>query len=244
MLRRKLVGWLRAAEQAELDGVLDGVVRCSATSGQLLPTADEVPNLWAYIAGDANAGRFTQFAIKAAPNKEGGEGAAVEGGGLAPQNPPPHPDQAAEEARKVGAADDAAPDELLAARGAAEAAAAAARGVPTVRDGGALNIVVDVMVMQMTLRASHPQALPDGVAKMGDVLDVFGKVPMQASLVERCEHRETYSLVGRAHELGYWPSGDDRMPKLESFRSYYAQVMIPPPTLRALWPFGCFCPSP
>ena len=53
---------------------------------------------------------------------------------------------------------------------------------------------------------------------MTDVLDVFGKVPMQASLIERCEHRETFSLVGRAHELGYWSEGDSRMPKLENTR--------------------------
>ena len=59
---------------------------------------------------------------------------------------------------------------------------------------------------------------------MTDVLDVFGKVPMQASLIERCEHRETFSLVGRAHELGYWSEGDSRMPKLENTRMYYAQV--------------------
>ena len=30
--------------------------------------------------------------------------------------------------------------------------------VATVPDGGSLNIVVDVQVMQMTLKASHPQA--------------------------------------------------------------------------------------
>lgn len=109
VLRRRLVGWLRAAEQAELDAVLDGVVRCSATSGHLLPTADEVPNLWAYIEGDANRGRFTQFAIRSAEQ---------------PLQPP------AGDAAKVA----------------------------TVPDGGSLNIVVDVQVMQMTLKASHPQA--------------------------------------------------------------------------------------
>ena len=40
-------------------------------------------------------------------------------------------------------------------------------------------------------------------------------------------HRETYQLVGRAHALGYWPSGESRMPKLESARSYYAQELFP-----------------
>eukprot|EP00966_Prymnesium_polylepis_P242549 5608634-Prymnesium_polylepis.1 len=81
--------------------------------------------------------------------------------------------------------------------------------------------------MQMTLKASHPQSLPDAVAKMGDVIEIFGKVPMQASLVERCEHRDTFHLVGRAHDLGYWKEGDKRMPRLESFRSYYAQELYP-----------------
>ena len=129
VLRRKLVGWLRTAAQVELDGVMNGVVRCSARSGSLLPSADEVPNLWAYISGTANRGRFTQYAIRNA-------------------------------------------DQTM----------SAAAPVPEVRPSSNLAIVVDVQVMQMTLKASHPQSLPDAVAKMGDVIEVFGKVQCRARL--------------------------------------------------------------
>ena len=50
---------------------------------------------------------------------------------------------------------------------------------------------------------------------------------MQASLIERCEHRDTYHLVGRAHDVGFWKTEDNRMPRLESARSYYSQELYP-----------------
>ena len=114
-----------------------------------------------------------------------------------------------------------------ATRSRSAAAAMAATAAEVAADSIEVNVVVDVQVMQLTLKASHPQALPEHIAKMGDVGLLFGRISMQASLVERCVHRETYQLVGRAHALGYWPSGESRMPKLESARSYYAQELFP-----------------
>ena len=74
-------------------------------TGSLFPTPDEVPNLWAYISGTANRGRFTQHSIRSAEQPGAARGAAV----------------------------------------------------PTVPPSGDLAIVVDVQVVQMTLKASHPQ---------------------------------------------------------------------------------------
>jgi len=107
------------------------------------------------------------------------------------------------------------------------AAASTAETAAELPSGAEANLVVDVQVMQLTLKASHPQALPDHIAKNGDVVELFGRISMQASLIERCKHRESYQLAGRAHTLGYWAEPDTRMPKLESARSYYAQELYP-----------------
>ena len=59
VLRRKLVHWLRErVDQRRLDAIMDSVVRVSASTGSLLPRADEVPNRWAHVAGERNSGRF------------------------------------------------------------------------------------------------------------------------------------------------------------------------------------------
>ena len=183
VLRRKLVLWLRVAPQAQLDSVMDGVLRASATNGGLLPTADEVAYQWAKISGARNRGRFTQYAM---------QGSAISAGA----------------ARQAPATDDALK-------------------VPEITATDELNVVIDVMVMQLTLKASHPQALPEQIAKMADVVALFGRVSMQASLIERCARRETYQLVGRAHSLGYWKEPSAGYPRLESIRSYYAQELYP-----------------
>ena len=53
--------------------------------------------------------------------------------------------------------------------------------IQTMVDDGQLAVEVDVQVMQLTLKASHPQALPDDVAKLPDVTTVFGEVSMQGA---------------------------------------------------------------
>ena len=45
-------------------------------------------------------------------------------------------------------------------------------------------VVFDVQVMQLTLMAAHPQALKQEVAEMGDVVEMFGDVAMQACLTD------------------------------------------------------------
>ena len=93
-------------------------------------------------------------------------------------------------------------------------------------DDGQLAIEVDVQVMQLTLKASHPQALPDDVANLPDVKLVFGEVSMQACLTERTASRSCYRVVGRCHDIEHW-SKDERLPQLDHFRAYYPEELYP-----------------
>ena len=52
--------------------------------------------------------------------------------------------------------------------------------VVEVPDSSELAVEVDAQVMQLTLKASHPQSLPHEVASNKDVRDLFGRVTMQA----------------------------------------------------------------
>ena len=67
---------------------------------------------------------------------------------------------------------------------------------------------------QMTLRSKHLQALESAVANHCDVQALFGDSTMQASLLERAEHRQRFRLVGLAHELEYWPDPHTSCPPL------------------------------
>lgn len=176
VLRRKLTSKLRQdAAQHVLDGVMDSVVRVSASSGALLPRPDEVPSRWAYVCGPRNAGRFAlhssrgkQTAVDAAPPKprrEGTEGldlAPTGSGGATTTEATP---KSAGEA--VDAPPSAAPEELP------------SEEIPSMEDGSHLAVEVDVQVMQLTLKASHPMALPGDVARLRDVVEIFGAVSMQ-----------------------------------------------------------------
>jgi hypothetical protein len=62
-----------------------------------------------------------------------------------------------------------------------------------------LAVEVDAQLMQLTLRASHPQALPTDVARLKDVVDIFGEVSMQACLTEQSTWR---SCSTRLRPLG------------------------------------------
>lgn len=90
-------------------------------------------------------------------------------------------------------------------------------------DDGQLSVEVDVQVMQLTLKAAHPQALPDEIAQLPDVKHVFGDVTMQACLLEQTAKRSCYRVVGRAHDIAFWPSADEALPQLDHFRSYYPE---------------------
>eukprot|EP00966_Prymnesium_polylepis_P105789 2449948-Prymnesium_polylepis.1 len=72
--------------------------------------------------------------------------------------------------------------------------------------------------MQLTLKSSHPMALPQEVARLKDVTEVFGAVSMQACLMEQSTHRSRYRLVGRSHDIAFWHSKDPKLPILEHFR--------------------------
>ena len=86
-------------------------------------------------------------------------------------------------------------------------------------------MVIDVQLMQLTLMASHPQALKEDVAQMADVKLVFGEVAMQACHTARSAHREIFRLVGKGHTIAMWDA-DKKMALLELWRQYYPQELF------------------
>ena len=92
-------------------------------------------------------------------------------------------------------------------------------------DSAELAVEVDVQVMQLTLKASHPQALPTDVARLKDVVDIFGEVSMQACLTEQTTSRSCYRLVGRSHDIEHWPNKDPKLPLLDHHRAYYPEEL-------------------
>ena len=100
----------------------------------------------------------------------------------------------------------------------------------TVAPKDAKEILLDIGIFQLTLRNSHPQVLPQEIARDQDVVNIFGRAPMQACLVERAVLRSTYKLVGSGHELAHWQdlnaeTGTNTLnvttPPLEINREYY-----------------------
>jgi hypothetical protein len=197
VLRRKLVLWLRGtASQAQLDDLLDGVVRVSETEGALVAPAGESGRRWAAISGEVNRGRFQQQGTRGA-GADGGSGSA---GGVAP----------------ASSTDG----------GSASAAAGAGGGrVASVRERHEM-MQIDAQIFQLTLTGAHPQALPEEVAHMKDVEDIFGMVAMQACLTAKSSLRSVYMLVGRGHTISYW-NADAKLPVLETFRQYYPEELFP-----------------
>ena len=82
-------------------------------------------------------------------------------------------------------------------------------------EGAEIGVEIDVQTMQLTLRASHPQALPTDVARHEDTISVFGRVAMQACIVETTSLMTRYRLVGRSHDLAWWPTPGSDLPALE-----------------------------
>jgi len=88
-------------------------------------------------------------------------------------------------------------------------------GVPVVNeDSGLQGVEMDLQLGQMTLRAKHLAALDTDVANMPQVREVFGESTMQASLLERSEHRKRFKLIGVRHEIEHWPEGHACCPAL------------------------------
>ena len=74
-----------------------------------------------------------------------------------------------------------------------------------------LGIEVDLQVFQVTLKSSHLQALDTVIAANPDVQLIFKESKsMQASVVQSTENRMWVHLIGRAHDIQYWCTPDDR----------------------------------
>ena len=86
-----------------------------------------------------------------------------------------------------------------------------------------------VIAVDNLLRGSDVSvfALPGDVARLRDVVDIFGAVSMQACLMEQTSNRSCYRLVGRSHDIAFWPVKDTKLPQLEHFRPYYPEELYP-----------------
>ena len=93
-------------------------------------------------------------------------------------------------------------------------AASAQQPVGQVANTGLLGVELDLQIGQMTLRSKHLQALSSDVANHPDVKLIFGENTIQASLLERAEHRKRFRLVGLGHEVEVWPGGHHDCPSL------------------------------
>ena len=71
--------------------------------------------------------------------------------------------------------------------------------VGEVGDTAMLGVEIDVQVGQMTLRSKHLSALHSSIANHQDVIEIFGDQTIQASQLERADHRCRYKLVGMKH---------------------------------------------
>lgn len=182
-------------------------MRVSATSGALIASPEEVPCRWAYVAGPRNSGRFTLHSSRSKPTPaapirptrgDTNESHTSDTLSSEPLKALPLISEPPRASRRLNSAEN---EEIL-----------------TMADGEQLAVEVDVQVMQLTLKASHPMALPQDVARLKDVTEVFGAVSMQACLMEKSAYRSCYRLVGRSHDIAYWHSKDSKLPLLEHFR--------------------------
>ena len=83
-----------------------------------------------------------------------------------------------------------------------------------VEDSGLQGVEMDLQLGQMTLRAKHLAALESEVANKPQVRELFGESTMQASLLERSEHRKQFKLIGLRHCIDYWFDGHSSCPAL------------------------------
>lgn len=174
----------------------------SASSGSLLASPEEVASRWAYVAGPRNSGRFTLHSSRNKPSAPTP---------LRPVRDDTGASQASDSKKRSVDSEEVPPH-------AASSASCEQEDILTMADGEQLAVEVDVQVMQLTLKASHPMALPQDIARLKDVTEIFGAVSMQACLMEQSTHRSCYRLVGRSHDIAFWPTKDAKLPQLEHFR--------------------------
>lgn len=185
--RRRLVTWIGQCRQGILDEVMQTALQVSSSlTGSFKTSADilDVQNRWSRIGGDRSVGRWavgsTRTAGGSSTEQQGGEGNNDESssavvplggsGGLGGLMPKPTKIQRQHSYDK---------------------------SVGEVADNGMLGVEIDVQMGQMTLRSKHLSALDSNIANHPDVTLIFGDSTMQASLVERAEHRMRYRLVCR-----------------------------------------------
>jgi hypothetical protein len=127
--------------------------------------------------------------------------------------------------RDGGAEQDANSTPMLPSSAAANATEIVTTDIPTLKDSD-LNVEIDVQLMQLTLKASHPQNLPSDIAQADDVLEIFGQVTMQACVVEETTKRKCYRLIGRSHDIIAWEPYE-KFPALDHWRQYYTDELFP-----------------
>jgi len=217
--RRRLITWPRLQRQGDLDHVLQTALQISSsTTGSLRASAAvlDAGNRWSIIGGVHSVGRFAIASTRTVKDEEEGvEGkdkathAGTESAAVA---------SAVHEKNSGGEANDgteAAKLSTSAASALAQTASEEAQSaVEVVADTGLLGCEIDVQIGQMTLRSKHLSALESAVANHPDVKLIFGDATMQASLLERAEHRSRYRLVGLGHELDHWKTPHDSLPPL------------------------------
>ena len=240
VLRRKLLLWLREhGTPVDVDAVMDRVMRVSASTGSLRPVECEERGRWAFVLGEGNCGRFARHSLRtSAPDDEstGGGPCAVatvadslKPDGLVPSDGSLQSDDSTADLASLALSDEGERGEAASSELTISSAPQLHQGETRLEmeDDGQLAVEVDVQVMQITLKSSHPQALPDDVAALPDVRAVFGEVSMQACLTERSSLRACYRIVGRCHDIEFWPSRDEQLPQLDHFRPYYPEELYP-----------------
>ena len=224
-----MVRWLGSCRQGVLDEVMQTALQVSSSlTGSFKTSADilDEGNRWSRIQGDRSVGRWAVGSTRHAGtsestsdlqalDKSGGGDSATSLAALGALG-----------ARGASAEDLPMPPMLGSAKVAGLSGttglemprlgrqASYDKDVGEVADNGMLGVEIDVQLGQMTLRSKHLSALATDIANHPDVRMIFGDATMQASLVERAEHREVFRLVGLNHELHYWRTKHDVCPPL------------------------------
>jgi hypothetical protein len=195
----------------------------------------------AYVAGEQNHGRFALHSSRSKTQQQLSSAAAVAAAAAVPTPAPGLSRQASDASapalsRQPSAAAEHAPVPPIVSRSSVVPSVVPAMSAATPAEeperiilmaDSELAVEVDAQLMQLTLRASHPQALPTDVARLKDVVDIFGEVSMQACLTEQSTWRSCYRLVGRSHDIEHWPNKDPKLPLLDHHRAYYPDELFP-----------------
>ena len=226
--RRALIGHARGRAQYALDALLQSALEvATSATGSLRASGDVVDatNRWSRIAGERSGGRFTVGSTRAklaaaargaSSSSDGLEAPAdARRGGASPRTlrsrvAAASANLAAGDGDGDGDGGEAPPPpSLLPPRPGLERQGSRWAAVSEVADTGELGVELDLQIGQMTLRSKHLSALDTDVATHEDVRAIFGEATIQASLLERAEHRQRYRLVGLEHELEWWPGAHE-----------------------------------